>query len=81
MKTILDVDSSAMTAQNQVQKWAEGFLQRYLAPLTEAQLVLWWGSQPPQVHEALRQLSPQAHADVEKKVKEITERTKRNGTP
>jgi hypothetical protein len=82
MPNILSVDSSFMKGNARVQEWAEKFLAKWTEPLDEVSLVLWWHSQPQEIHEQLAQMAPEEHARLEQKVNEIVKRKERstNGT-
>lgn len=78
MPTILDAESSYMNGNARAQEWRDKFIEKWFGPIEEARLMAWWQAQTPQMHAAMKAIDPVAYAEVEKKVKELQERSKRN---
>ncbi len=76
MANILDADSAYLKAKQRLADWQASFLARWMAPIDEVSLLVWWHSQPPAVLESMRATNPEAFAIVEAKVKLLEERSR-----
>jgi len=66
--TIANAESAYLTATARHKRWLTGFMGRWQAPLTDAIMVTWWETIPPEVKAAAKAKNPAGYAAIEKKI-------------
>lgn len=73
MPNVSDAENAFLTANATTQEWRNQFVADWFKPYTDLMVVQLWQNIDPMTHTQLKQMAPEAYAQVSDRVKAIQE--------